>query len=110
MMIKHDYLDDWNYFASKILKRESKSGQIKSFNTYRDFVDRNLVDQRELIQTEINEINSRINNNTFDYQKGLRDWVEELNIRVKNINEIRKEIEQMEPPEKGGLLSRIFKK
>ncbi len=109
MMIKHDYLDDWNYFAKKILKSESKHGEIQSYNTYKDFIDRNLTEQQELIASELDEINEHINAEQQIQGDALDDWIDELNERSVKIQEFVKELDQFSPPkEKPNIFKKIF--
>ena len=108
MMIKHDYLDDWNYFANKILRSESRHGEIKSYNTYKDFIDRNLTDQQNLIDSEIKEINNHID----DYKEiksAIKDWINELNERSSKINLFVNELRELKPPNKPSFLKKLFK-
>jgi ppGpp synthetase/RelA/SpoT-type nucleotidyltranferase len=108
MMIKHDYLDDWNFFANKILKAESKHGVIKSYNTYKNFIDRNLNDQRNLLESEIEEINRHLDRKE-DVGVAMQDWIDELKERNENIRGFRAEIQQLKPPKNPSLLERLFK-
>ncbi len=109
MMIKHDYLDDWNFFARKILKSEAKNGEIKSYNTYRDFIDRNLTDQQDLLNAEIDEIELHINENLEVQGIAVQDWIDELNERNAHINQFLDEINRLEPPKSPSFWKRIFK-
>ena len=109
MMIKHDYLDDWNFFAKKTLKSESKHGEIQSYNTYKDFVDRNLVEQQELINSEIEEINNHLDGSVEITGIAMQDWISELNERSSRLRDFASEIQTLRPPKKPGLFERIFK-
>lgn len=109
MMIKHDYLEDWNYFASKILKSESKHGEIKSYNTYKDLIDRNLTDQQELINSEIDEINNHLSNDNEIVGSATQDWIIELNERNSKNQEFVNELKQFRPPKKPTLFEKLFK-
>lgn len=109
MMIKHDYLDDWNYFAYKILKSESKHGEIKSYNTYKDFIDRNLTDQQKLIKSEINEINEHLINDPEIKGIAVKDWINELNERNLKTSQFFNELRQLKPPTKQSFFEKIFK-
>ncbi len=109
MMIKHNYLDDWNFFARKILKSESKHGEIKSYNTYKDFIDRNLNDQNQLIKSEIQEINNHLERVNDKAGIAVDDWIQEL-IEISNeISEFYKEIQLFSPPKKQSFIGRLFK-
>ncbi|MEQ8553289.1 MAG: hypothetical protein RIC06_23020 [Cyclobacteriaceae bacterium] len=108
MMIKHDYLDDWNFFANKVLRAESKHGVIKSYNTYKNFIERNLDDQQNLFKSEIEEINRHLENNE-DGGFAISDWIEELKERNESIQRFLKEIEKLKPPKNPSLLERLFK-
>ncbi len=109
MMIKHDYLDDWNYFAKKTLKSESKHGVIQSYNTYKNFIDRNLVEQQDLIKSEIEEINSRLSGSNEIKGVGMKDWIDELNDRSSRITQFVDEIKSLRPPKKMGFFEKLFK-
>lgn len=108
MMIKHDYLDDWNFFANKILKAESKHGAIKSYNTYKNFIDRNLDDQQNLLESEIEEINRHLHEKE-DVGIAMQDWIDELNERNENIRGFMTEIQKLKPPKNPSLFERLFK-
>jgi len=109
MMIKHDYLDDWNYFAKKTLRSESKNGEIKSYNTYKDLVDRNLKEQQDLITSELKEIEKHVGDAREIKGIATKDWINELGERIKNIDEFSKEIQSLKPPRKLGFFEKIFK-
>ncbi|MCP4457981.1 MAG: hypothetical protein GY816_08155 [Cytophagales bacterium] len=109
MMIKHDYLDDWNFFANKILKSESKHGVIKSYNTYKDFIDRNLTDQQDLINSELDEINNHVGKNGDVSGIAIQDWINELTERSTRIGKFIDELSQLKPPKTPSFFQRIFK-
>lgn len=108
MMIKHDYLDDWNFFANKVLRAESKHGVIKSYNTYKNFIERNLDDQQNLFESEIEEINRHLETNE-DGGVAISDWIEELKERNESISHFLTEINKLKPPKNPSLLERLFK-
>lgn len=109
MMIKHDYLDDWNYFAKKTLRSESKHGAIQSYNTYKDLIDRNLKEQQELIISEISEIQNHLGESQEIKGYATQDWINELNDRIKKIDEFVDEIQSLKPPKKLGFFKKFFK-
>lgn len=109
MMIKHDYLDDWNYFAKKTLRSESKHGLIHSYNTYKDLIDRNLKEQQELINSEISEIQNHLGESQEIKGYATQDWVNELNDRIEKIDEFVDEIQSLKPPKKLGFFEKLFK-
>ncbi|WP_340153942.1 RelA/SpoT domain-containing protein [uncultured Marivirga sp.] len=109
MMIKHDYLDDWNFFAKKILRTESKLGGIKSYNTFKDFIDRNLHDQQKLINSELDEINNHVGENGDNNGLAIQDWINELTERDRNIEKFINELKQLKPPKEPSFFKRIFK-
>ncbi len=108
MMIKHDYLDDWNYFAKKTLKSESKHGKIQSYNTYKNFIDRNLVEQQELIKSEIEEINNHLNGEVEIRGIAMNDWINELKERSIRTSELVNEIRHLRPPKKPSFFEKLF--
>lgn len=82
IMIQHEYLDDWNNFVNTLLKNTAGTGS--HIRNLLEYSKRNLTDQAELIQSEINEIDKYESDKDVNLQS-LIEWKNEINDRLRKL-------------------------
>ena len=113
ILIKHDYLRDWNSFAKDVIEKgvEDKATYLP---IYAELINRNLNDQQELINTEIKEIQRQVSfyHKNLGSKEGelsvIRDWIDGLGIRSKEIDKWNEELLNIVGSKKKNIWQKIF--
>lgn len=87
VLIKHDYLNDWNRFTKNILDDCIKRKAHQQVQYYSNYIQRNLEDQMRLLDNELSEIEKYRNENSNDLE-GFNEWLGEIKYRVREIAKI----------------------
>jgi len=84
ILIKHEYLSDWNKIVEDVMKFNIESGNKKEFEYYYDYVERNITHSSDQIGKELDELNAifKEHDQDKDYQLfptyGIDEWLNEL--------------------------------
>jgi len=89
VLVKHDYLDDWNKFTIDILKESIEQNNDEDLHYFKEYTKRNLDDQIILIKNELNEYKDYKKNSEHDYE-GFKEWLEEIDERLVKLTNLNK--------------------
>ncbi len=104
VLIKHEYLNDWSSFTSKILDSYIEKEDFEKIKYYRDYIMDNLRDQVNLLRKEQNELNSYRKEYSINIE-GYGEWQDEISIRL---NELEKVVVERFEDKKKSFWSKIF--
>ena len=104
VLIKHEYLNDWSSFTSKILDSYIYKEDFEKIKYYRDYIMDNLRDQVNLLRKEQNELNSYRKEYSINIE-GYGEWQDEISIRL---NELEKVVVERFEDKKKSFWSKIF--
>ncbi len=105
VLIKHDYLNDWNKYTSDILKQLINRKDFDQIKYFGEYTKRNLKEQLRLIESEFEEISNYRNENGDDYE-GYNEWMDEIKERVRDLTKIA--IEQTQNKKRRSLWEKMF--
>ncbi|WP_421801087.1 RelA/SpoT domain-containing protein [Flagellimonas sp.] len=89
VLIKHDYLEDWTLITNDIIDDLIEKKEREELIFFSKHIYRNMGEQIELIESELQEIKDYQNNEGFDYN-AWTEWLQELGARLQRIKEIYK--------------------
>lgn len=94
ILTRHNYLDDWNYYVRDVLSEDLKNGNHKKITELGEFIKRNLDDRLAVLNSEIMFISTEINGLSEDKSVpiGIEEWNEEIQDRIRNVEELKKEM------------------
>lgn len=111
ILIKHDYLQNWSFFAKDIIEY-NKTRKDNSELIYADLIKRNLDDQHESLNSELRELDQQIK----DYDQldsvgifGLEEWIDEINERNKDVKEFQNQISKSKIRTRKNIFEKIFR-
>jgi hypothetical protein len=87
VLIKHDYLDDWNQFTTDILKESILKNNNKDLDFFKEYTKRNLDDQIILIKNEIKEY-KKFKKQAEIGTEGFEEWLDEIEDRLNKLTDI----------------------
>lgn len=98
VLIKHDYLEDWNYFIDIIIKEATIERKFREEKAFRDYKRENLEEQLKILKSEIKDIKEYQMENSADIY-GYKEWAVELKGRIKQVQSelIRIDKEESKP-------------
>lgn len=109
ILIKHNYLEDWSFFAKGILKN-GYDDNSKSIEIYAQLIARNLKDQQEILLNEIEEINKQINLNGKENYHKINEWLTELREKIESINVFYEEATKIKVQQKKSIFKKIIER
>ena len=86
MMVKHNYQNYWSKFAKDVMEYEGTEGNINDFDIRKDYISRNINEEKKLIQNELDEVKKYIGDeNNGNNSPGIMEWISELSGRVEEL-------------------------
>ncbi|WP_196893134.1 RelA/SpoT domain-containing protein [Aureivirga marina] len=105
VLIKHDYLNDWNRYTSDILDDLIKNNEFEQIKYFKNYTQKNLKEQLRLLETELSEISKYQAENITNFE-GFDEWIKEIQERVLYVAKIT--IERTIDKKKKNLWNKIF--
>lgn len=105
VLIKHDYLQDWNKYTSEILDELISKKDFSQIKYFRDYTQRNLQEQLRLLESEIADIEKYKEENASDFE-GYDEWMQEIRERVRDVTKIA--IDRTNNKKKKSLWQKMF--
>jgi ppGpp synthetase/RelA/SpoT-type nucleotidyltranferase len=105
VLIKHDYINDWNKYTSEILDELILSQDYEIIKYFINYIDSNLKEQQRILQSEIDEFLKFRTENSVNIDE-LNEWLEEIKIRVNQVSKIT--FEQFQKKSKKNLWKKLF--
>lgn len=87
VLIKHDYLDDWNKFTFDILRESIHKNNKEDLRFFKDYTKRNLDDQMSLIKSELEEVEKYKETSEVD-TAGFEEWVNEIQEKLLRVADL----------------------
>lgn len=87
VLIKHDYLNDWNHITSDLIDYSLKKKNIKDLEFYRAYTMDNLAEQLKLTQSELKQFRTYEEDGHLDTEN-FDEWLEEIESRLKELAKI----------------------
>jgi len=87
VLIKHDYMNDWSKFTSDLIEYFIEKEDYNNIKFYRNYIQRNLTLQLDLLSNDFKEMEDYKNQNTLDYSE-YEEWFDELKTRLGEIMKI----------------------
>jgi ppGpp synthetase/RelA/SpoT-type nucleotidyltranferase len=87
VLIKHDYMNDWSKFTSDLIEYFIEKEDYNNIKFYRNYIQRNLTLQLDLLSNDFKEMEDYKNQNTLDYSE-YEEWFDELKTRLGEIKKI----------------------
>ena len=105
VLIKHDYLNDWNRYTSDILDELIEKKDFEQIKYFKNYTKNNLQEQLRLLESELSEISKYREENTSDFE-GYDEWLQEIKERVRDVTKIA--IERTKDKKKENLWDKLF--
>lgn len=105
VLIKHDYLNDWNKYTSDILDDLIKNKDFEQIKYFKNYTQKNLQEQLRLLESELSEISKYRAENVTDFE-GYDEWMQEIKERVRDVTKIA--IERTKDKKKKNLWDKMF--
>lgn len=105
VLIKHDYLEDWNHFIDVIIEKSKRERKFRRERDFRNYKRENLQEQLKILKTEVKEIRQYQKENSEDVY-GYAEWSFELKQRI---NQVQNQLYTLDKEEsKLSLWDKIF--
>lgn len=105
VLIRHDYLLDWNRYTSYILDELIEQKDYDQIKYFKEYTQRNLQEQLRLLESELAEITLYREENVHDFE-GYDEWMLEIGERVKEVTRIA--IERTNDKTKKNIWEKVF--
>ncbi len=105
VLIKHDYLNDWNRYTSDILDELVEKKDFEQIKYFKNYTQNNLQEQLRLLESELSEISKYQEENSSDIE-GHNEWILEIKDRVADVTRIV--IERSKDKKKKNLWDKMF--
>ncbi len=105
VLIKHDYLLDWNRYTNDILDELIEQKDYNQIKYFKEYTQRNLQEQLRLLESELVEISQYREENVHDFE-GYDEWMAEIGDRVKEVTRIA--IERTKDKKKKNIWEKVF--
>lgn len=105
VLIRHDYLLDWDRYTTFILKELIELKDYEQIKYFKEYTQRNLQEQLRLLENELTEITLYREENVHDFE-GYDEWMLEIGERVKEVTRIA--IEQSNDKTKKNIWEKVF--
>lgn len=105
VLIKHDYLNDWNRYTNDILNDLIEKRDFKQIKFFKNYTQKNLQEQLVLLQDELKEISKYKADNSNDLE-GYKEWMQEITERFKDVTDIA--IDKIKDKQEKNIWKRIF--
>lgn len=105
VLIKHDYLNDWNKYTSDILDELVEKKDFEQIKYFKNYTQNNLQEQLRLLESELSEISKYQEENSSDIE-GYNEWILEIKDRVADVTRIV--IERSKDKKKKNLWDKMF--
>ena len=107
VLIKHDYLNDWNEFTSDILKESIDKNNKIDLHFFKNYTKRNLDDQMALIKSELDEAKKYKETSEID-TKGFEEWVNEIKENLEKVTNLAMKRANANGKSKKGFIQKLL--
>jgi ppGpp synthetase/RelA/SpoT-type nucleotidyltranferase len=107
VLIKHDYLNDWNEFTSDVLKESIDKNNKIDLHFFKNYTKRNLDDQMALIKSELDEAKKYKETSEID-TKGFEEWVNEIKENLEKVTNLAMKRANANGKSKKGFIQKLL--